>query len=131
LFGWKLPLGISSEDVLAAKQQSFILNKYHVNPVWNYASDYPIQNFNKCSYDYPNMTSLSKLKIGKYRHSKTGNFYRVLGVAKHSETLEDLVIYECLYDNSKSKIWVRPLKMFLEEVEIEGRKVPRFVFIGN
>jgi hypothetical protein len=66
------------------------------------------------------------LKIGKYQH-----FYRVLGVAKHSETLEDLVVYECLYDNPKNKLWVRPLKMFLEEVELKGKKVPRFIFVGD
>jgi len=57
------------------------------------------------------------------------NFYKVLGVAKHSETLEDLVIYECLYDNPRSKIWVRPMKMFLEDVIIEGKKMPRFAYI--
>jgi hypothetical protein len=69
------------------------------------------------------------MKLGKYRHSKTGKLYNVLGVAKHSETLEDLVVYECLYDNPRSKLWVRPQKMFLEEVEIDGKKVPRFTFI--
>lgn len=72
---------------------------------------------------------MDKLKIGKYQHSKTGNFYKVIGLAKHSETLEDLVVYECLYDNPKSKLWIRPLKMFLEEVEIDGKKVPRFKFV--
>lgn len=72
---------------------------------------------------------MNKLRLGKYKHSKTGNFYQVLNVAKHSETLEDLVVYECLYDNPLSKIWVRPLEMFLEDVELNGKKVPRFVFI--
>lgn len=71
------------------------------------------------------------IKTGTYRHSKTGKLYTVIGVAKHSETLEDLVVYECMYDNPKSKIWVRPLKMFLEEVEINGKKVPRFQFVGK
>lgn len=71
------------------------------------------------------------MKLGKYQHSKTGNYYRVIGVAKHSETLEDLVVYECLYENPKSKLWVRPKKMFLEEVEINGEKVPRFKFISQ
>lgn len=71
------------------------------------------------------------MKLGKYIHSKTGNFYQVLAVAKHSETLEELVVYECLYENPRSKIWVRPKKMFLEEVVIEGKKVPRFKYIGN
>ena len=63
---------------------------------------------------------------GTYKHSKTGNLYRVLGIAKHSETLEDLVVYEALYDNPKSKLWVRPLSMFEEEVEINGQKRKRF-----
>lgn len=69
------------------------------------------------------------VKTGIYKHSKTGNLYRVIGIAKHSETLEDLVVYECLYDNPKSKTWVRPLQMFLEKVEIDGKLVPRFKFI--
>ncbi len=71
------------------------------------------------------------MKLGKYQHSKTGNYYRVIGVAKHSETLEDLVIYETLYDNPRSKLWVRPKKMFLERVEFEDKKVPRFRFVGD
>lgn len=69
------------------------------------------------------------MKLGKYIHSKTGRLYHVIGIAKHSETLEDLVVYEALYDNPKSKLWVRPLKMFLEKVEIDGKKVSRFKFI--
>ena len=69
------------------------------------------------------------MKLGTYQHSKTGNFYRALALAKHSETLEDLVIYECLYDNPRCKTWVRPLKMFLEDVIIDDKKVPRFIFI--
>jgi hypothetical protein len=68
------------------------------------------------------------MKIGKYQHYK-GNFYNVIGVAKHSETLEELVVYECLYDNPQSMIWVRPQKMFLEEVVINGKRIPRFKFI--
>lgn len=72
---------------------------------------------------------MDKLRIGKYQHSKNGNFYKVIGVAKHSETLEDLVVYKSLYDNPKSKFWVRPLTMFLEEVIIDGKKVPRFKLI--
>ena len=69
------------------------------------------------------------MKLGKYQHIKTGNYYKVVAVAKHSETLEELVVYETLYENPTSKIWVRPLKMFLEKVEINGKKVPRFKFI--
>lgn len=68
----------------------------------------------------------SKIKIGVYQHFK-GNKYRVLGIAKHSETLEKLVVYQALY--GKGELWARPLKMFLEEVEIAGKKVPRFKYI--
>ena len=71
------------------------------------------------------------MKIGKYKHSKTGNYYKVLGVAKNSETLEEFVIYEALYENPISKLWVRPVKIFLEKVSINGRKVPRFFFLGS
>ena len=71
------------------------------------------------------------LKIGIYKHSKTGNLYKVHFVAKHSETLEDLVVYETLYDNPRSKYWVRPLSMFEELVMIDGRQVPRFQFIKD
>jgi len=70
------------------------------------------------------------IKIGIYRHYK-GNFYRVLGTVKHSETLEDLVLYECLYENPKSKLWVRPLKMFLEKVNLNGRMIARFEYINE
>jgi hypothetical protein len=69
------------------------------------------------------------MRLGIYRHSKSGREYRVIGIAKHSETLEDLVVYEALYENEVSKLWVRPLSMFEEEIEIEGEKVPRFEFI--
>lgn len=62
---------------------------------------------------------------GMYRHYK-GKKYLVLGIAKHSETLEELVVYVTLYENEAGPIWVRPLKMFTEEVEIKGKKVPRF-----
>ncbi|MBP9772142.1 MAG: DUF1653 domain-containing protein [Candidatus Pacebacteria bacterium] len=69
-----------------------------------------------------------ELKTGFYKHYK-GNFYKVLGVAKHSETLEDLVVYEALYDNELSKLWVRPLAMFLEEVAVDGKMVKRFEYV--
>lgn len=73
-----------------------------------------------------------ELKPGVYEHYKgNGKKYRVLGVAKHSETLEDTVVYEALYDNEVSKLWIRPLGMFLEEVEINGKRVPRFRYIGE
>ncbi len=68
-----------------------------------------------------------KPKYGEhYKHSKSGKLYQVLGIAKHSETLEDLVLYGALYKNEVSKLWVRPLNMFFEQVEIKGEMRPRF-----
>lgn len=52
--------------------------------------------------------------------------YRLIGEAKHSETLDDVVIYECLYDNPTAKLWVRPKTMFYESVDLNGTRVPRF-----
>ena len=72
---------------------------------------------------------MDKIKLGKYQHSKSGNYYKVIGVAKHSETFEELVVYECLYDNPGGKLWVRPLKMFTEDVKINGKKTPRFKIV--
>ncbi len=70
------------------------------------------------------------VKLGVYEHYKgNGKKYRVIGVAKHSETLEDMVVYEALYENEISKLWVRPLAMFLEGVEFGGKKVPRFKYL--
>lgn len=66
-----------------------------------------------------------KVIPGIYCHYK-GKEYRVLGVAKHSETLEELVVYEALYENPESKFWVRPIKMFFEEVLVDGARQPRF-----
>lgn len=69
-----------------------------------------------------------EIKFGKYRHFK-GKEYAVLSVAKDSETLEKVVVYKQLYDNGA--IWVRPAKMFTEDVEMNGRRVPRFEYIDN
>ena len=69
------------------------------------------------------------LKPGIYKHSKSGNFYRVHSIARHSETLESLVVYEALYPNEVARMWVRPLAMFEELVELNGAKVPRFRFV--
>lgn len=63
-----------------------------------------------------------------YQHYK-GKHYRVIGVGKHSETLEDVVLYEALYDNPLGRLWCRPLQMWSELVEFEGQKVPRFQFL--
>lgn len=69
-------------------------------------------------------------KLGKYKHFK-GGLYNVIGVAKHSETLEELVVYEALYENPNGKLWVRPLKMFTETVDRDGKVMPRFEYIGE
>ena len=66
---------------------------------------------------------MQELQPGLYRHYKGGN-YQVIGVARHSETDEQLVVYRCVYDNYS--LWVRPLAMFLETVLVDGRTVPRF-----
>lgn len=68
------------------------------------------------------------LKKGIYEHYK-GNRYEVLGIAKHSETLEEMVIYRALYGDMDA--WVRPLKMFTEEVEVKGEMIPRFKFVDK
>ncbi len=71
------------------------------------------------------------MKLGKYRHYK-GKEYEVLGVATHSETLEDLVVYKALYDiegKGKYSLWVRPKVMFEEEVEVDGVVRKRFELI--
>jgi hypothetical protein len=71
------------------------------------------------------------IKLGIYKHSKKGTLYRVIGTAAHSETLEPMVVYEAQYENPVSKLWVRPVSMFEDVVEVEGKKVPRFVFMST
>lgn len=63
-----------------------------------------------------------------YQHYK-GKHYRVIGVGRHSESLEEVVLYEALYDNSLGRLWCRPLAMWDELVEVDGQKVPRFKFL--
>lgn len=67
------------------------------------------------------------LKIGKYRHYK-GNEYQVIGLAKHSEDKSELVVYQPLYGDRG--LWVRPLEMFIETVQVNGQSKARFEFIG-
>ena len=67
---------------------------------------------------------------GVYQHYK-GKNYLVRDLARHSESMEWMVLYECLYENEEGRLWVRPLKMFLETVQIEGKTVPRFKYIGD
>ena len=72
----------------------------------------------------------AEVRVGVYRHYK-GNRYQVLGVGRHTETLEKLVLYQALYDSEEygnKALWVRPLNMFLETAEVDGKPVPRFTF---
>lgn len=71
---------------------------------------------------------MAELLPGLYRHYK-GNDYQVLGVAGHSETGEDLVVYRALY--GERGLWVRPLSMFIEQVDIDGDRVSRFTFVSE
>lgn len=67
------------------------------------------------------------IKLGKYRHFK-GSMYEVIAVAKHSETLEELVVYKALY--GEGQVWVRPLSMWEERVVFDGKEIPRFTYAG-
>ncbi|MBO5129059.1 MAG: DUF1653 domain-containing protein [Oscillospiraceae bacterium] len=68
-----------------------------------------------------------ELKSGKYRHFK-GNEYELIGVARHSETLEPMVVYRALY--GERGLWVRPLAMWTEQVQRADYSGPRFVYVG-
>ena len=68
------------------------------------------------------------IKPGRYIHFK-GNEYEVLCTAKHSETLEEMVVYRALY--GAGEVWVRPAKMWNEMVEVNGKKTPRFTYAGE
>ena len=69
---------------------------------------------------------MRELKLGLYQHYR-GNFYQVIGLCRHTETLEVLVVYQSLYGDYG--LWARPLTMFLENVEVNGELLPRFKFI--
>ena len=71
---------------------------------------------------------MGEIRLGKYRHFK-GNEYEVVAVGKHSETLEDYVIYRALY--GEGGYWVRPLSMFLEVITRDGKSFSRFEYIGE
>lgn len=68
------------------------------------------------------------LNKGKYRHYK-GNEYQVQDVVRHSETDEWLVLYKPLY--GEGLLWVRPFEMFFETVEVQGKVIPRFEYLGS
>lgn len=71
--------------------------------------------------------TVNSVRPGRYRHYK-GKEYTVIGIARHSETEEELVVYRKEYDDHG--LWVRPKLMFLENVEVAGKTVPRFEFLG-
>lgn len=71
---------------------------------------------------------MNGIKLGRYRHFK-GNEYKVLYIAKHSETLEEMVVYQALYGDFG--IWVRPAAMWNEIIEREGLTFRRFEYIGE
>ena len=71
---------------------------------------------------------MSTVRPGRYRHYK-GNEYTVFGVAQHSETQEELVVYRQEYGDHD--LWVRPKQMVLETVTVDGKAVPRFRFVGG
>ncbi|HEX3037523.1 MAG TPA: DUF1653 domain-containing protein [Oscillospiraceae bacterium] len=75
-----------------------------------------------------NTNQVNEIKLGRYRHFK-GNEYLVLYVAKHSETLEEMVVYQALY--GERGIWVRPASMWNELVERDGKTFRRFTYIGE
>lgn len=75
----------------------------------------------------PFSEAATKLPLGIYEHYK-GNSYEVLGVGRHTETLEELVIYRSLYGTYD--FWLRPLTFFLQTVEWEGKIVPRFKIVS-
>ena len=68
------------------------------------------------------------IKKGIYRHFK-GNLYEVIGIAQHSETLEEMVVYKALYDNGS--LWVRPASMWDETLERDGNIYRRFTYRGD
>lgn len=74
------------------------------------------------------LAPLPPTPAGRYRHYK-GREYEVVGVVRHSETLEPLVLYRPLYDDSG--LWVRPHAMFFEEIEVDGRRLPRFTRLAE
>lgn len=71
---------------------------------------------------------MDEIKTGRYRHFK-GNEYEVIGVAKHSETLEPMVVYRALYGDGE--IWVRPASMWNDTVTRDGVTLRRFEYIGK
>ena len=71
---------------------------------------------------------MEPVRPGRYRHFK-GNEYRVIGTARHSETMEEMVVYRALY--GEGGLWVRPAAMWNETVDRDSYRGPRFVYVGE
>ena len=74
------------------------------------------------------MMANTPIPLGRYRHYK-GNEYEVIGIVRHSETLEDMVIYKALYGEYGT--WVRPLSMWENPIDVGGKTVKRFEYVGS
>ena len=72
---------------------------------------------------------IKALKPGPYKHYKRGDDYTVIDIVFHSETEETLVLYRAEY--GERQLWVRPLDMFVETIDIGGQQIPRFTYVGN
>jgi len=75
---------------------------------------------------------MNEVRLGKYQHFQ-GNYYEVIGVARHSETMEEPVVYRALYDSAEfglNALWVRPKEMFLENIIKDGKQMPRFKYLS-
>jgi hypothetical protein len=80
------------------------------------------------------MMKANAIRYGKYQHYRTQNLYEIIGLARHSETLEEMVVYKALYQCEKfglDQIWVRPKSMFFELVFHNGSERPRFEWISE
>lgn len=79
------------------------------------------------------MSEMINIQLGKYKHYKNGHSYELLGTVRHSETLEEMVLYKALYRSDEfgdNALWVRPKTMFFETVMHDGKLVKRFEYIG-
>ena len=75
----------------------------------------------------------NEIKLGKYKHFK-GTVVEVIGIALHSETMEEMIVYnhpDPVKGRDANTMWARPKEMFFEEVEVDGKKIPRFKYLGR
>lgn len=101
--------------------------KHNMQIIPNRDTFWSYYRYNKILLSFYGFFTMHEITLGKYRHYK-GDFYEVLGIARHSETLEPLVVYRALYGDFG--LWVRPLSMFTETIEFNGQTQSRFAFIG-